>query len=116
MHKERIPTMKNVTSILRGCCPKAILGIAVFTACTAFTSNASAQCSNMMAPKPYVAWLNELAAAPKPSHSLGTVKALAGSADPSIVGLWKVNYLAGGQVVNQAFEVFHDDGTELSVD
>jgi hypothetical protein len=31
----------------------------------------------------------------------------------SIVGLWQVTYSSGGTVVDMAFEVFHDDGTEM---
>jgi hypothetical protein len=34
----------------------------------------------------------------------------------SIVGLWQVNYLSGGQVVDRGYEVWHDDGTEILVD
>ena len=36
--------------------------------------------------------------------------------DPSIVGLWQTNFTSGGQVVDQAYEVFHSDGTEMMVD
>jgi hypothetical protein len=35
---------------------------------------------------------------------------------PGIVGLWQVNYLSGGQVVDRGYEVWHDDGTEILVD
>lgn len=35
---------------------------------------------------------------------------------PSIVGLWQVNYLVGGQVVDAGFEAWHEDGTEILVD
>ena len=32
--------------------------------------------------------------------------------EPSIVGLWKVAFLAGGQVIDQGFDAWHADGTE----
>jgi len=31
----------------------------------------------------------------------------------SIVGLWNVNFLSGGQVVDVAFDAWHSDGTEI---
>ncbi len=31
----------------------------------------------------------------------------------SIVGLWKVDFNSGGQTVDQAFEIWHGDGTEV---
>ncbi len=34
----------------------------------------------------------------------------------AIVGLWNVSYLQAGQVVDQGFESWHADGTELLVD
>jgi hypothetical protein len=50
--------------------------------------------------------------APRPT---GTTPEARGG-QPSIVGLWQVNFTAGGQVVDQAYEVFHSDGTEMMVD
>ena len=31
----------------------------------------------------------------------------------SIVGLWNISFLIGGQIVDQGFDVWHADGTEL---
>jgi hypothetical protein len=31
----------------------------------------------------------------------------------SLVGLWTVNFISGGQVVDVAYDVWHDDGTEI---
>jgi hypothetical protein len=33
-----------------------------------------------------------------------------------LVGLWQVTYTSGGQVVDEAFEVWHSDGTEMILD
>jgi hypothetical protein len=74
--------------------------------------------SSNMSPKTAVAW-NHL-----PSYA-PAIRALAApvrpeddsrAADQSIVGLWKVTFFFDGQVVDQAFEVFHSDGTELMND
>ena len=33
--------------------------------------------------------------------------------DPSIVGLWRVTFTVGGQIVDEGFDVWHSDGTEV---
>lgn len=35
---------------------------------------------------------------------------------PSIVGLWHTSYLSGGVVVDEGFEAWHSDGTEILID
>ena len=35
------------------------------------------------------------------------------SADPSIVGLWKTTFTSGGQVVDEGFDQWNSDGTEI---
>ncbi len=35
------------------------------------------------------------------------------SKDPSIVGLWRVAFTVGGQIVDEGFDVWHNDGTEI---
>lgn len=44
---------------------------------------------------------------------LPALPAAAPTAAPSIVGMWQVVHSANGQVVNQAFEQWHSDGTEF---
>lgn len=85
----------------------------------AITAPAYAQCGAGMAPKAAVAWqglpalalpgprLEALAATPAPAPHAN---------DPSMVGLWKVAYVSGGQIVDQAFDAWHSDGTETLVD
>jgi hypothetical protein len=34
------------------------------------------------------------------------------SREPSIVGLWKIAFLDGGQVIDEGFDAWHGDGTE----
>jgi hypothetical protein len=94
-----------------------ILYVAIVTACTAFTSTAHAQCSSM-SPKAAVAWQHLPSYAPALRALAPPERADAEDrgTDVSIVGLWKVTFFAGGQVVDQAFEVFHNDGTELMID
>lgn len=71
-----------------------------------------AQCSSMVA-RPFVAWQNEAPVAP--AFSARAEMPERGS-NASIVGLWKTTFTSGGQVVDQAFEIFHSDGTEMMVD
>jgi len=105
--------MKNEFTALVG---KAILAVTVVTACTFLASPAQAQCSKMSG-KTAIAWMALPAYNPMflaPGTNPATPKARGG--DPSIVGLWQVNFTSGGQVVDQAYEVFHSDGTEMMVD
>ncbi len=81
-------------------------------------SDAHAQCSNMMA-RTAIAWnalpddmAGAFRTAPRAQHSDPADR----GGDSSIVGLWKVTFTSGGQVVDQAFETFHSDGTEMMVD
>jgi len=78
-----------------------------------------AQCA-LMSPRTAIAWnalpdgqLPAFAHAPAPRLAQPVAQA---HGDPSIVGLWKVTFSAGNVVVDQAFETFHSDGTELMVD
>lgn len=88
---------------------------AALLAGAALSSNLQAQCSSM-SPRPFVAWQNEAATvAPAPALSARAELPEHGS-NASIVGLWKTTFTSGGQVVDQAFEIFHSDGTEMMVD
>ena len=107
--------MKTMT-ILNGGRHKAILYTALFAACAVLAPTAAAQCSNM-SPRGSVAWLDELPPAGPGQAQTPLVKAQPRvGANPSIVGLWKTTFTSGGQVVDQAFEAFHSDGTEIMVD
>jgi hypothetical protein len=97
---------------------QALLSIAIVSGITMLGPAAQAQCSRF-SPRP-VAWQALPLFVTSP---LGDLPASAGTTEPrarggnvSIVGLWKMTFTSGGQVVDQAFEVFHDDGTELMVD
>jgi hypothetical protein len=71
-----------------------------------------------MSSKMAVAWQNlpSLAPAIRALAAPERTEADSRGADSSIVGLWKVTFFFGGPVVDQAFEVFHNDGTELMND
>ena len=109
--------MKNKLTALAG---RAILLGTAVTVCTLLTVPAQAQCSKMSG-KTAIAWMALpaynpmfLAAGGTPRSDRATPQARGGN--PSIVGLWQVNFTSGGQVVDQAYEVFHSDGTEMMVD
>jgi len=51
------------------------------------------------------------------ANSSVSQKADAQGANPlAITGLWLTSYLIGGQIVDQGFELWHDDGTEILID
>jgi hypothetical protein len=54
---------------------------------------------------------------PAGAGSLGDAAALAAGPqmpqDPSIVGLWKITFVSGGQVVDQGFDQWNIGGTEI---
>jgi hypothetical protein len=113
-HKQRGPiTMKTSFSTRPD---RAIFCFALVTACTALTPSVQAQCSSMT-PRLMVAGVSQPAAIPSFAQiSPDSSAAQAHGADPDIVGLWNVTFTSGGQVVDQAFETFHSDGTEMMVD
>jgi hypothetical protein len=82
--------------------------LAVVIACGAFATEAAAKCApegRTAKAVPRVAWPDHPATAPKASHD-----------DASIVGLWKVDFISGGMIVNQGWEQWHSDGTEIMND
>jgi hypothetical protein len=84
----------------------------------AVTPAAHAQCGPSLTPRA-VAWnltpalaAPKLAPAPAPKAE-PEAKANPQANQPSIAGLWMTTFLAGGQIVDQGFDVWHSDGTEL---
>lgn len=75
-----------------------------------------AQCGNMT-PRTAIAWtaLPDNAPAFRSAPKIERAEPERGG-EPSIVGLWKVTFSSGGAVVDQAFETFNSDGTEIMVD
>jgi hypothetical protein len=84
-------------------------------ACLVFAATAQAQCllsatSKLAYARPAI----ESAEPDAPQARSGQTTADAQeSSDASIVGLWKTKFIAGGQVVDQGFDVWHSDGTEV---
>lgn len=84
-----------------------------------WTVPAGAQCGASMAPRSAVAAQAlptlELPAS-SPLKAALKVSAEARFNEPTMIGLWKVAFVSGGQVVDQAFDAWHGDGTETLVD
>ncbi len=82
-------------------------------------STGYAQCSSMT-PRLTALWPASQPAAPTAEviPAVATARVIPGDkgAPGSIVGLWQVTFTTGGQTVDQAFETFHSDGTELMID
>jgi hypothetical protein len=82
----------------------------MFMALALATPHASATCINQNlarhVPQPLVAAPLADAITPQPLVSIPAVS-------NSIVGLWNVNFLSGGQVVDVAFDAWHGDQTEI---
>ena len=93
---------------------KTLIFAALLTGATV-SSNLQAQCSSM-APRPFVAWQSEAISLPAAPALSARAELPERGANASIVGLWKTTFTSGGEVVDQAFEVFHSDGTEMMVD
>ncbi|HUA60129.1 MAG TPA: hypothetical protein VML19_15320 [Verrucomicrobiae bacterium] len=102
--------MMNSKTLIRAAITVCI-GMAAFLAIPA----ARAQCGPSKNTKPLVYNLapaaNALRLALTPSTRTNPDAKSQGQ--PSIVGLWNMTFLSGGQVVDQGFDVWHSDGTEL---
>jgi hypothetical protein len=83
--------------------------------CTIFAGSAAAQCgtappqmaalarSAMLWPEPS---LPEAAVQPNASEDSGT----------QIVGLWRIKFRSGGVIVDEGWDTFHSDGSEILID
>lgn len=92
-------------------------GIAVLITTLAFgaagAANAQAACPSSMKPRVSgIAWADGPAAGTARLRQASLVSAADRDDEPSIVGLWKVAFLQGGQVIDQGFDAWHADGTE----
>jgi len=77
----------------------------------AFAPGAKAACPTPRPRVSGVAWADGLRARSQAS-ALSLVQIGNEEREPSIVGLWKVDILADGQVIDQGFDAWHGDGTE----
>jgi len=97
----------------------AVAGVTFVTLGAAFSSTAWAQCGASMINQTGPAWRNipqvldpVRTAAPAPQVALRQpIDPVTGAG--SITGLWTITFTSGGQVVDQGFDVWHSDGTEL---
>jgi len=100
--------MKNMQTLIRAACSICI-GMAAFYA----TPSAQAQCGPSANRGGVVYNLAPMANAMKAAVASSVHPAQRSSDPASIVGLWNMMFLSGGQVVDQGFDVWHSDGTEL---
>jgi len=99
--------------------PAAKATLAVVAFCTVFAANGMAQCGVSIS-RAAVAMPDALSA-PQPALSQSAQEGTAASAAKpkdlndsfSIVGLWNVNFVSGGVSVDQGFDLWNSDGTEI---
>ena len=101
---------------------RLFFSVTIVTFITTFAGSARAQCGSPSAqrqsfllPKWNMSGLTAMAARPgsAPNRSESSP---ADKSDNSIVGLWDVTFISGGQLYDEAFDVYHSDGTELMND
>jgi len=98
-----------------------VVCVAVVTLCAGFGSIARAQCAASLAGKSGLvvpAWRNissvlDPVRTQPPAETSAETSAEAATAAGDITGLWTITFTSGGQVVDQGFDVWHSDGTEL---
>jgi hypothetical protein len=69
--------------------------------------------------RPVLASVTEVALKPRllrPLPAPGEAARAGDGSDASVVGLWKITILVNRQPVDEAFEVWHSDGTEMLID
>lgn len=111
----------KVNSFLR----RGLLAMAVLGLCASAVTSANAACNFPNASR--VGARSAVRTSAVPADVAAAMARLGGAAaqtattnsnqgNPSIVGLWKVDVLFGGQVVDQEFDQWFSDGLELMVD
>jgi len=85
---------------------------AILTCCPALLPVASAQCGGrVLSPRlQTIPSLPGVLTAPAAANQNSSPTA---ASTASIVGLWKINFLSGGAIVDVAFDAWHSDGTEV---
>lgn len=91
------------------------LMIAVLACCTAFSVSARATCGPSPTSGPMVAFPASAFHVHGPAQP-ASVARQTGNANPAIVGLWIATFYSGGQVFDQGFDQWHQDGTEILID
>jgi len=101
---------------------KTVFSIALLALVTAFAGAARAQCGSpsaqrqsLLLPRWNMSGLTARAALPGSSANRLESQP-ADQHENSIVGLWDVMFVSGGQLYDEAFDVYHSDGTELMND
>jgi hypothetical protein len=95
---------------------RGILGVAAgILALSVFLPSAAAQCGSANLTRGRVPVLpGAMLSTPRGTQAAGKDSAASRpSAKVSIVGLWQLNFLAGSEVVDVAFDAWHSDGTEI---
>ena len=87
---------------------------AAFAFAAIFVSSAAAKCGpGGSATVNPLGRVNPFAANARPLAAPASDSGPADAAEPSIAGLWSVQFLVGKQVVDQGFDVWLSDGTEI---
>lgn len=97
------------------------LSVALIGFIAGFAGNARAQCGAPSAQRHSFMLLKWNLASDLIARAPETTQAVSESlpqdqSDSSIVGLWDVIFTSGGQLYDEAFDVYHSDGTELMND
>ncbi len=87
-----------------------IIAIATLALGGVCAANATAACPSPLTPR--VAGVSWTGGAASQNQAALVYAAYHDDREPSIVGLWKVAFLQGGQVIDQGFDAWHADGTE----
>jgi hypothetical protein len=112
--------MKTMTQVVakRGhAWPRLVLAVALLTFAVLATPNAFANCRSVRGAFPQasvaIASAQSQPAASAMAQSAAVTADSKSRGSSSIVGLWYVAFSSQGQVIDQAFEQWHSDGTEI---
>jgi hypothetical protein len=89
------------------------LAAAVVGLCTVLAVAGKADCGLSTAPLSVAPNLATLPEAPRVLEQAAGVEATERQEEASIVGLWRSTFTSGGQVVDQGFDQWNSDGTEI---
>jgi hypothetical protein len=92
------------------------LAIAIVASCVMLPVTAAAACSHQLGQTggiflPRLQWMNDMQAG-RDARTMGSAPV----GNQSIVGLWHVLLVSGGQPFDEGFDAWHSDGTEILVD
>jgi hypothetical protein len=105
-------SVRVVRSSVRSRIPTAVAAVSILLCCALFSASAKASCNRRLTAKAATA-LPEMRLLQTQTLGQERLVSTEEDEDASIVGLWHVLFVSGGQTFDEGYDQWHSDGTEV---